>query len=117
MVRGWLSSGKWSLPGGGLHHGETAADGALRELHEETGLQLKSTQLHQFWQGTIGQFGLHFRVTAFQVTLPEKPLVRPQRFEITALAWLDWHELQIHNTDADAYQLAIAWFERADLLE
>ncbi len=30
--------GQISLPGGGLHGGETAAEGALREAHEEIGL-------------------------------------------------------------------------------
>jgi len=29
--------GKWTLPGGGLDHGEDPRDGALRELVEETG--------------------------------------------------------------------------------
>jgi ADP-ribose pyrophosphatase YjhB (NUDIX family) len=29
--------GKWTLPGGGLEHGEDPRDGALRELAEETG--------------------------------------------------------------------------------
>jgi len=29
--------GKWTLPGGGLDHGEDPRDGALRELMEETG--------------------------------------------------------------------------------
>ena len=30
--------GAWTLPGGGIHHGEHPEEGALRELHEETGL-------------------------------------------------------------------------------
>ena len=30
--------GWWTLPGGGLEHGEDPRDGALRELAEETGL-------------------------------------------------------------------------------
>ena len=29
--------GKWTLPGGGLEHGEEPRDGAIRELAEETG--------------------------------------------------------------------------------
>jgi 8-oxo-dGTP pyrophosphatase MutT (NUDIX family) len=30
--------GTWGTPGGALHSGESAADGALREVHEELGL-------------------------------------------------------------------------------
>lgn len=34
----WSAVGRWTLPGGGLDFGEPPADGALRELAEETGL-------------------------------------------------------------------------------
>jgi ADP-ribose pyrophosphatase YjhB (NUDIX family) len=35
----------WTLPGGGLDHGEDPADGALRELEEETGLRGRIVRL------------------------------------------------------------------------
>jgi ADP-ribose pyrophosphatase YjhB (NUDIX family) len=34
----WSGIGQWTLPGGGLEHGEDPRDGAIRELTEETGL-------------------------------------------------------------------------------
>ena len=33
--------GKWTLPGGRMEWGESPAEAALRELHEETGLRAK----------------------------------------------------------------------------
>jgi len=35
-------SGQWALPGGRLEAGETEANAALREIHEEVGLQLSA---------------------------------------------------------------------------
>ncbi len=35
---GW-ALGRWLIPNGALHPGETLAEAALRELHEETGLR------------------------------------------------------------------------------
>lgn len=37
--------GWWTLPGGGLEHGEDPRDGALRELTEETGLTGEVSEL------------------------------------------------------------------------
>ena len=33
------NKGMWTLPGGGLERGESPEEGAVREIHEETGLQ------------------------------------------------------------------------------
>jgi ADP-ribose pyrophosphatase YjhB (NUDIX family) len=38
IAPGWPRAGRWTLPGGGLHHGEDVLDGLAREFEEETGL-------------------------------------------------------------------------------
>ena len=45
IAPGYPNVGRWTLPGGGLEFGEDAADGALRELTEETGLSGRITTL------------------------------------------------------------------------
>jgi ADP-ribose pyrophosphatase YjhB (NUDIX family) len=39
LADGHLDGGRWTLPGGGLDHGEDPREGARREVHEETGLE------------------------------------------------------------------------------
>ena len=38
-------NGRWCLPGGGMDPGESAAEACVREVFEETGLQVKAIKL------------------------------------------------------------------------
>lgn len=48
---------KWSLCGGHLEEGEEFLDGALRELAEETGVELTAAELELFHHLDLGELG------------------------------------------------------------
>src|SRR5713226_446532 len=42
--------GQWSIPGGSLELGETIVEGVRRELHEETGLDVRVLELIEVFE-------------------------------------------------------------------
>lgn len=58
--------GLWAIPGGYLEDGETLAQGAARELHEEAGVLVSPQRLQLYMTGTItfiNQVYVAFRAT------------------------------------------------------
>lgn len=80
-------AGAWTLPGGGVDHGESPHDAVVRELHEETGLQALTSRLvdvhdvHVVAQGRDDQYedyhGVHL---LYAVTVD--PSVEPHVVEV-----------------------------------
>jgi len=59
-------AGQWAIPGGFLENGESLAQGAARELHEEAGVLLPPEQLQLYMTGSItfiNQVYVAFRAT------------------------------------------------------
>lgn len=93
LVKGWLAAGQWFLPGGGIHRGESAEQGALREVFEETGIQLGVKDLQKVAEGRMSDHGLSFQSIVFVARLPHQPELRLQKYEVSNLAWTPLDEL------------------------
>jgi len=103
IMKQWISAGKWGFPGGGLLRGEDRADGAARELLEETSLQLDPRQLQQVGTGTYRSYGLSFDFYVFVAKVGSSN-VRAQRIEVSELTWAYPDELTPQNASPDTLQ-------------
>jgi len=74
----------WGLPGGRIRRGETAAEGAARELSEEVGIACPADELDAAFD--ITGRGL---VRVFEYHPRRAPAVRVDRREVVAAAFLD----------------------------
>ncbi len=115
VMKQWISSGKWSLPGGGLHKGESMAGGAARELLEETSLRLDPRQLRHIGRATYRRYGHSFDYHVF-VARVGTDAVRAQRIEVSELEWLRPGELRANNAGPDTIRSIEMAFERGALL-
>jgi 8-oxo-dGTP diphosphatase len=107
--RTWLGDGRWGLPGGGLHKGESSIDGALRELAEETGIKLVATDLQYIAGHRMSVQGLSFKYDLFKTELKDFPELHRQAGEIVDAQWLTQSELQASRIRPDVQEALAIW--------
>ena len=95
---GFSAAGTWTLPGGGIDHGEHPEDSLRREVHEETGLTIEVRRIlgvvsRHFTgpspRGEIEDFhGLHLVYDAEVSSPSDEPRVVEVDGTTDAVAWL-----------------------------
>jgi 8-oxo-dGTP pyrophosphatase MutT (NUDIX family) len=84
-------AGQWAFPGGRLEPGETAVDGALRELHEELGLELDGQALI----GTLDDYPTRsgYVITPIVLWAGGQPEIEPDPGEVRSVHRVSFREL------------------------
>ncbi len=83
-----------SLPGGGLRWGEAPQMGALRELREETGLELAAGELRPGPRLRFREGARAITEWVFEAAIDHPPRLLPDRREIVAIRWMTVEELE-----------------------
>jgi len=97
-------SGKWSFPKGHLESEESSLECALRELYEETGIQLNEKPSRSY-KLSVGQY--------FIFEMEETELSVRDHNEIEEAAWIPFDRLPQMNCNVDVNNFLIRLSERA----
>jgi 8-oxo-dGTP diphosphatase len=78
-----------SVPGGGLHGGESALDAAIRETREEIGISLDPRAVSLAMETTERWEFRYDHVRIFETTLDAAPMLKPDGREVVAARLMD----------------------------
>ncbi len=105
LVKPWLNYGCWTLPGGGIKKYETIEAAAVREVREETGIQLDPSDL-EHKASTQGRFrGIKMSLDVFVVEIKFKPKIILRNHEIAKVRWVRVKDLDSYSMEKSEKQL------------
>lgn len=91
--KGAHGSGTWAFPGGHLEHGEQIFDCAIREVTEETGLEITNLEYgpftSDFFESTLQHYVTLFVLADYKSGVPE--LKEPHKCD--AWQWYEWENM------------------------
>jgi NAD+ diphosphatase len=103
------AKGMWDIPGGFIDGGETAEEAAVREMLEETGLQVKITQYLGSLSDTYGDRAEPTLNLCF-LAAPCRGILSPQS-DVAELQWFLPSELPRTMAFAHQYQVLQRWLD------
>ena len=106
----------WGIPGGRCEQGETAHEAVVREINEETGIDLKNQEIHYFGKVYIHLPDMDFIYHRFAHILPKIPdtiLIDPS--EHMEYRWITLREaLQLPLIRGEAECIYLAYGKELD---
>lgn len=112
VVKDWHGGGKWALPGGGVHQGESFKKSAVREVYEETNLTLEPQKLKSLGQAETKKGGIPFRIARYGVKVKKAFPLKPKSLEIHQAEWVLIKNLDETNTEPLVLELLNLWKKR-----
>lgn len=106
LVRSWFGHQRWSLPGGGIHRHEQPAEAASRELHEETGVFVKPSDLASIGTFNNADSAAPFMTDCYYAYATRQPITHP-RFEVLEAAWFPLNRLPANRSQTVDKALAL----------
>lgn len=99
-----FSGNMWCIPGGHLNENEDPLEGGMRELYEETGVDLRSikSKVKKIFVHELNEHRTKYGVT-YSCVLPEnfKYNIRPQASEISEIRWFNIQKIPYDNIAFD----------------
>lgn len=111
LTRNWYGNGCWSLPGGGQKSDESLSDTAKREVLEETGIEIKESELRELGEHRGSISGLGYRYHLFLYRSIKPPTVSQNTLEIRETIWMSKREVLESSLSSDLKSLSSKWFE------
>lgn len=97
--RATYPEGIWVLPGGGINFGERAEDAVVREIEEETGLEIKPVELIKVYEMILPRLSVH-RIIFFYRAKLVGGVAKPST-DIADIRWLKPNEIALLDNLGD----------------
>ena len=94
LVKGYISDNTWSFPGGGVRKNESIEEGLIREIEEETKINLEKEQLIFVSKLQIKYLIFKQNIYLYKVELTKKPPITLRKYEISDSIWFNQKELK-----------------------